>query len=320
MSRTETATRAGMTLELEPDPVHAPTVVERTPAAGDQKQADRLAELQDRSPIDKILYLRTMGVSLDEIDRFLEMQAKWEAREAKKAFDRAMAAFKREELPTILKDHHVHYDTNGGGAVDYWHEELFSVVNSVVPAMAKHGLTHKWDPQQENPTAMIRVYCILTHEAGHSESIWLPAAPDTSGKKNAIQAVKSTISYLERILLLASTGTAAKGMDDDGRMGRPNGEPPGGAPEPKTGKPATAAPQARSAGPAPEGFGGSAPPSGPRNDKTITSKQIKLIGDRLSESGLRERDLLDHFKVGTVSEIRMNDCDAALAWIKNASR
>jgi hypothetical protein len=52
---------------------------------------------------------------------------------------------------------------------------------------------------------------------GHSESTSLTAAPDTSGSKNSIQAVGSTITYLERYTLLALTGLAAQGQDDDGQ-------------------------------------------------------------------------------------------------------
>jgi hypothetical protein len=45
----------------------------------------------------------------------------------------------------------------------------------------------------------------------------LAAAPDASGSKNAIQAIGSTISYLERYTLLALTGLATHDMDDDGQ-------------------------------------------------------------------------------------------------------
>jgi hypothetical protein len=60
---------------------------------------------------------------------------------------------------------------------------------------------------------------------GHSEEgAVLEGAPDTSGSKNSIQAVGSTVSYLERYTLLAATGLAAKDQDDDGRGGAPAGD------------------------------------------------------------------------------------------------
>jgi hypothetical protein len=52
---------------------------------------------------------------------------------------------------------------------------------------------------------------------GHSEETTLKAIPDTSGSKNSIQAIGSTVTYLERYTLLAAMGMAAAGMDNDGR-------------------------------------------------------------------------------------------------------
>jgi hypothetical protein len=64
----------------------------------------------------------------------------------------------------------------------------------------------------------IAVTCVLTHKMGHSEETTLKAIPDTSGNKNTVQAIGSTVTYLERYTLLAAMGMAAAGMDNDGRM------------------------------------------------------------------------------------------------------
>lgn len=58
--------------------------------------------------------------------------------------------------------------------------------------------------------------CKITHIQGHSEETTLLAQPDASGSKNAIQAMGSTITYLERYTLLALTGLATH-EDDDGK-------------------------------------------------------------------------------------------------------
>ena len=42
------------------------------------------------------------------------------------------------------------------------------------------------------------------------------SAPDTGPGRNAIQARASAVNYLERYTLLAATGTAAAGQDNDG--------------------------------------------------------------------------------------------------------
>ena len=62
----------------------------------------------------------------------------------------------------------------------------------------------------------VGVTCIISHRDGFSEENTLYAPADTSGKKNAIQAVGSTITYLQRYTLKAALGLAAA-ADDDAR-------------------------------------------------------------------------------------------------------
>lgn len=163
------------------------------------------------SMIDKLV---SRGGDLANIDKLLDLQIKWEANEARKAFVAAMAAFKAEPME-ILKRKLVSFKTRDGDETSYKHAELSDVTDAVVPAMGKHGLSHRWDVQQAG--GQITVTCTITHALGHSESVGMTAAPDASGKKNAIQQVASTVSYLQRYTLLAATGMATKGMDDDGR-------------------------------------------------------------------------------------------------------
>ena len=51
---------------------------------------------------------------------------------------------------------------------------------------------------------------------GYSESTELTADSDTSGTKNSIQAMGSTITYLQRYTLLSLTGLATHEQDTDG--------------------------------------------------------------------------------------------------------
>lgn len=155
------------------------------------------------------------GGDLSNLDKMLDLQMKWEANEARKAFVAAMAAFKAEPME-ILKRKQVSFETRDGDFTSYKHAELADVTDAVVPAMGKHGLSHRWDVSQAG--SQITVTCQITHALGHSESVSMTAAPDDSGKKNAIQKVASTVTYLQRYTLLAATGMAAKGMDDDAQQ------------------------------------------------------------------------------------------------------
>lgn len=61
----------------------------------------------------------------------------------------------------------------------------------------------------------VTVTCIISHRDGHFEENTLSAGRDESGNKNSIQAVGSTLTYLQRMTLKASLGLAASD-DDDG--------------------------------------------------------------------------------------------------------
>lgn len=142
----------------------------------------------------------------------LDAQLKYEANEARKAYAEAMAAFKLDP-PKILKDRTVGYQAKGG-TVGYNHASLSNVTTCINTALSKHGLAASWVTGQDNGS--VKVTCKITHVLGHSEETCLSALPDGSGSKNAIQAIGSTVTYLQRYTLLALTGLATY-EDDDGK-------------------------------------------------------------------------------------------------------
>lgn len=154
------------------------------------------------------------GFDVAKLEKLLDVKERWEATEARKAFIVASAAF-RAEAPALPKNKHVGFDhKSGGGRTEYDHATLDSIADALAPVLGKFGLTYRWETGQ--PDGAISVTCILTHILGHSETVTLQAPPDQSGGKNSIQAVASTVSYLQRYTLLAITGLATADQDDDG--------------------------------------------------------------------------------------------------------
>jgi hypothetical protein len=149
------------------------------------------------------------GASIDELDKLLQLERQYKADCAREAYVNAMTAFRSEAI-SVIKAKHVSF-----GQTNYKYATLAKILEIVVPALAKHGLSHNWETKQDGPA--ITVSCIITHAQGHSERTSLSAAPDQSGGKNAIQAVGSAVSYLERYTFMALTGLAASDQDDDGQ-------------------------------------------------------------------------------------------------------
>jgi hypothetical protein len=152
------------------------------------------------------------NADLDKMEKLMALQERWEASEARKSYVRAMAAFKTDP-PTIIKSRTADFTTQKGRTV-YEYADLASVAAIVSKALSAHGLSHSWRLEQGD---RITVTCTITHEMGHSESCSLSADADLSGGKNPIQAIGSATSYLEKYTLLALTGLAAQGQDDDGQ-------------------------------------------------------------------------------------------------------
>lgn len=149
------------------------------------------------------------GASMEQLEKLMDMQERWEANEARKEYVAALNAFKADP-PTVKKNKAASF---GGGKTAYEYADLAQVANLIAPALSKYGLSHSWQINQTE--ANITVTCTLTHVMGHRESVSLSAQADTSGSKNAIQAIASTVTYLERYTLLAITGLAVEGMDND---------------------------------------------------------------------------------------------------------
>lgn len=200
---------------------HAPVVLKN---AADAQLVDLPAAAND-SPFAMALRAIERGMSPEMIGRMLDLQERWEANEAKKAYNAAFAAFRAESIRVVRNK-----ERKDGPLKGTKYADLFAVVDAVTPALSRHGLSHSWQITQD-ASDWIEVTCTLKHVRGYSESVSLGGPPDTSaGGKTLIQARASVVSYLERYTLKAVTGVAEEDDDDDGNGG--NGAPRTTAPPP----------------------------------------------------------------------------------------
>lgn len=176
-------------------------------------KAQTALTVADNSPASMMLAAMDRGASLEQIEKMMALQERWEANEARKAYNAAFSAFKAEAV-RIVKNREVTDGPLRGKA----YAELHSVVDALTPALSRHGLSASWKLTKDEPQWM-EVTCTLRHVQGHEESVSMGGPPDAGGAKNAIQARASTKSYLERYTLKAICGVAEGGEDDDGNGG-----------------------------------------------------------------------------------------------------
>jgi len=172
------------------------------------KKKETAIVAQSASPMAALEMALNHDLDIDKLSKILDLQERYEKMEAKKAYTQAMADFKADP-PKINKDKTVAFNQT-----KYSHASLGNVTEQINKGLAEHGLTAAWKTKQEQ--TMITVTCTITHKMGYGESTSLTAGADNSGKKNSIQALGSTISYLQRYTILSLTGLATHDMDDDG--------------------------------------------------------------------------------------------------------
>lgn len=158
------------------------------------------------TPMDMLNRAVTSGADIDMIEKLMSLQERWETSQARKAFDEAVSAAKRD-IPPITRN------ATGHNAKKY--ADFAAIAKVVDPIIGQHGLSYRFRTTQ---TDKISVTCILSHKAGHSEETTLCGPADTTGNKNAIQAIGSTLTYLQRYSLVQMLGLAAA-ADDDGKAG-----------------------------------------------------------------------------------------------------
>lgn len=153
------------------------------------------------------------GAGLDMVSKLMDLQERWEASNARKAFNEAFAAFKAEAV-AVVRNRKV----DDGPLKNRRYAELFTFVDAATPALSRHGLSASWDITKDEKD-WIEVTCVIEHELGGMKRVSFGGPPDTGGAKNAIQARVSAVTYLERVTFKAATGLAEQGDDDDGRGG-----------------------------------------------------------------------------------------------------
>lgn len=154
------------------------------------------------------------GIGIEELGKLMEMQERWEARQAKKAYLEAFTKF-QSNVPEIRKTKAVRYKETDVKPT-YLYATLADIVRQLRDVLEQNGLTYRWEIQDDLKES-IKVTCIVSHREGHSEKTTMSGSPDGSGGKNAIQARGSAIEYMKRYTLIGALGLATTDTDSDGR-------------------------------------------------------------------------------------------------------
>lgn len=190
--------------------------VQQKQSLANPQNSNAIQPAEPKSRQDQYLAMVSMAIEqgkLEEADRAMQMMRDFEADEARKAYADALAKF-TGDCPPINKDGRVYFVSKnpGGPTTDYRHETLDGIMNTIKDTLSDCGLSPTFRSNLES--GILVITCRITHSQGHFEETSLPAPPDTSGNKNNIQAIGSSITYLQRYTLKLMLGLSA-GYDND---------------------------------------------------------------------------------------------------------
>ena len=178
--------------------MNAVAKVENLPAA--QPEGATLLSVISRAASDP-------NTDIDKMERLMAMYERMESRKAEAEFASALAEM-QDALPAIGERGKALVN----GQVRYTFALWEDINTAIKPVLKQFGFALSF---RTDFTDGIKVTGVLTHRGGHKieTSIILPS--DTSGSKNAVQAVASSVSYGKRYTAGALLNLTSHGEDDD---------------------------------------------------------------------------------------------------------
>lgn len=162
-----------------------------------------------QSPDNLLAIAVEKGADIDQLTKLMDLKERYEAANAKKAFYAAMSKF-QSMVPTIKKTSQVSFNTTA-----YKFAPLGSIAEQIRDSMKDCGLSYRFEQKLDKG---IEITCVVTHIDGHSEKTTITAEADKSGGKNSIQAIGSTVTYLQRYTLIGGLGLTTADDDIDAQV------------------------------------------------------------------------------------------------------
>ncbi len=170
--------------------------------------------VQNPNPASLLEMAIKKGVDTVQLKELMDLQERWEKKEAKKAFMEALSRF-QTIVPVINKKKTANVPTRTGGSFSYKYADLGGIAQSIKEALNECGLSYRWEFEEVN--GKLKCHCLVSHRAGHTETTTMEAGKDNSGAKNDIQQTGSTQTYLQRYSLIGALGLTTAEDDNDAK-------------------------------------------------------------------------------------------------------
>ena len=160
------------------------------------------------SPTHLIEMAISQNADVDKLERLMDMQERWENREAEKAFNRAISEF-QSICPRIVKSKQGH---------GYKYATLGDIQAQIKDTARQCGISWRWETKEQTAD-QLTVKCIVTHVDGHSQATESTTFIEPPNKmQSRTQMVGVATTYAQRYSLIGALGISTADEDMDGRL------------------------------------------------------------------------------------------------------
>jgi hypothetical protein len=155
---------------------------------------------------------------VQKFEVLLRLQMEVSDKQARRAFNAAMAVAQSEMMPVIRTAQNKHLGNK--------YAKLEDIDREMRPIYTRHGFSVRFGSAPSPREDDMRITCTVAHADGYSEENHLDAPSSVLGSQGGrmavtpVQAVGSTITYLRRYLLTMVFNLVLEDDDDDGEATR----------------------------------------------------------------------------------------------------
>lgn len=170
------------------------------------------AQLQEGDSLLLEMAKRT-DIDPDKLEKLMDLQFRFEAKQAERAFNEALAGF-QGECPIIKKSKNVNFKS-----VNYDYSPIEEMVGVIRPLLNKHSLSFSFNVKETGEKDKMELVTKIRHAQGHAEetSYFFNKYHDDD-RMNLSQRAKSAITFAKRAALENALGLVTeKEVDADAR-------------------------------------------------------------------------------------------------------
>lgn len=161
------------------------------------------------------------GLDIAQLEKLMDLQDRWEKKNAEKAYNDAMARIQEKIGPVKAKLRNKQTGSNYAGIV--------GIDSGIRSHYTGEGIAISFDSGKADLPEHVRILAYVTHREGHKETRYIDIPSDGKGAKGGdvmtkTHAVMSATTYGKRALLKMIFNIADGEFDDDGNKAGGKGE------------------------------------------------------------------------------------------------